>query len=181
MATDVISYVAPSGTEVLNLDSDGDLTVTGQVVGATGDTVAAANVSIADAAASLVAATVEAALAELATPLTLAVGAEAANVIAVTVTGPAAASQYWAILRDANGVESVVGAFTMAETGGGAEVSTTAKPQLLFTTSASGAAILSITDVVGASGSTIYLTVSRASASAGSAGGHPATVAVTFD
>lgn len=45
---------------------------------------------------------------------------------------------------------AVVGEITLAETGVGAEVSTTAKASLLITTDANGAATISITDVGGA-------------------------------
>ena len=47
---------------------------------------------------------------------------------------------------------------TLAETGSGAEVSTTAKPSLIIDTSAAGAAEISVTDVVG-SGMSGYLLV----------------------
>lgn len=113
--------------------------------------------------------------------LTLTVGAEAANVIAVTVAGPASASQYMATLYDANMLLALVGAFTMAETGDGAEASVTAKPRLVFTTSAAGAATLSVTDVAGASGATLILEVKPVSASAGVSGGGSALVTLTFD
>ena len=138
-------------------------------------------VGLEDAAASLVAANVEAAIAELATPLTLTVGAEAADVIAVTVAGPAQVAQYHARLYEATMIEALAAAATMAETGVGAEVSTTAQAALVFTTDASGAATLSITDVAGASSKTFYLEVTPASASAGAKAGPSALVAVTFD
>ena len=115
------------------------------------------------------------------TALTLTAGAEAANVIAVTVAGPAAASQYVATVYDAAMLLGVATAWTMAETGDGAEVSTTAKPRLLFTTSAAGAATLSVTDVAGASGLTVYLEVRPVAASAGISGGGAAIIALTFD
>jgi len=115
------------------------------------------------------------------TALTLTVGAEAANVIGVTVAGPAAASQYMATLYDANMLLALVGAFTMAETGDGAEASVTGKPRLVFTTSAAGAATLSITDVAGASGATLILEVKPVSGSAGVSGGGSALVTLTFD
>jgi len=93
---------------------------------------------------------------------TLTVGTEAANVIAVTVAAPKAeAVQYLAEVFEADMLHALVGAFTMAETGDGAEVSTTAKPSLLFTCSAAGAATLSVTDVAGASGKTVYLRLTR--------------------
>jgi hypothetical protein len=177
---DVISY-SVSGSDVLDLDDSGNLTISGALTGATGATVTAANVSVADAASSLVGTTVEAALAEIATPLTLTAAAESSDVIAVTVAGPAHAAQYVATLYDADMLLSLVGAFTMAETGAGAEVSTTAKPRLLFTTSAAGAATLSVTDVATGSGATVYLEVRPACASAGLGAGQAAVVALTFD
>ena len=113
--------------------------------------------------------------------LTLTVGAEAANVIGITVAGPAAASQYIATVYDSAMLLGVAAAWTMAETGAGAEVSTTAKPRLLFTTDANGAAVLSVTDVAGASGLSVYVEVRPVAASAGVSGGGAAITSITFD
>jgi len=70
--------------------------------------------------------------------------------------------------------------FTLAETGSGSEVSTTAKPRLLIDTDASGDATVSITDVAGASGATVFLQVTPVSTST-NVPGHPRIIEVTFD
>ncbi len=69
----------------------------------------------------------------------------------------------------------------MAETGDGAEVSTTAKPRLLFTASSTGTAELSVTDVAGASGLTVYLEVRPAGALTAAEGRGAAVATLTFD
>lgn len=112
----------------------------------------------------------------------LTVNAESSDTIAVDVQGPQQVSQYVAELYDSSMLEAVVGAFTMAETGAGAEVSTSARPRLIFTTDANGAAELTITDVATGSGATLFLVVKALP----SAGDPPAVVgeyevAVTFD
>jgi len=140
----------------------------------------AINVSVTDGNASLVATNVETALAELATPLTLTPGAEAGNAIPVVIAGPAHAAQYLAEVFDANMLQSLIGAITLAETGAGAEVSVTAKASLLFTTSAAGAATIAVTDVSGASTATFYLRITPAAASAGAKPGPSTIVAITF-
>jgi hypothetical protein len=138
-------------------------------------------IGIEDAAASLKGTTVEAALAEIATPLSLTAGAESGDDIAVTVAGTAHVAQYLAELFDDEMEPLASTAFTMAETGAGAEVSTTAKAKLLFTTSAAGAATLTVHDVAGASGATIYLRVSPCGVSAGAHPSPAAIIALTFD
>jgi hypothetical protein len=113
---------------------------------------------------------------------TMTPAAEAADVIAVALaTGVLAADQYVAEVIDTNS-EVNDAAFTIAETGAGAEVSPTAKARLIFTTDALGVAELSVTDVVGASGSTVYLMV-RPLTAAGASALQPAAgvVALTFD
>ena len=113
---------------------------------------------------------------------TLTVGTEAADVIAVAVAAPKAeAVQYLAEVLEADMLLAVVGNFTMAETGDGAEVSTTARPSLLFTCSADGAAELSITDVNGASGKTMYLRLTPLADSGNATVGGPSIVSMTFD
>lgn len=90
--------------------------------------------------------------------LTTTVGAEAADVISVTLAANYPAKfKVHAHLFDAAMLDALVGAWTMAETGGGAEVSTTAKPGLYITLSATGTATIAVTDVAGASGLTTYL------------------------
>jgi len=130
---------------------------------------------------SLVAGNVNDALDELSLPLNLVAGAEVTNVIPVVVTGPAHVAQYKASVYDADMLHGLVGAWTLAETGAGAEVSTTAKPTLLFTTDANGAATISVTDVAGASGLSVYLEVAPVSVPAGAKAGSPSIVSITFD
>jgi len=113
---------------------------------------------------------------------TLTPGAEVADVIPVAVAGLAAARQYLAEALDDTTMEVSTAAFTIAETGDGAEVSPTARGRLVFTTSAAGAAELSVTDVAGASGKTVYLVVRPLHDSADDLSlAAPAVVAITFD
>jgi hypothetical protein len=93
----------------------------------------------------------------------------------------ASAEAFIAEVYDAN-TEVNDAAFTLAETGDGAEVSTTAKARLIFTTSAAGAATISITDVAGGSGTTVYLSIRRIFTSNDRAvDAAPLYVAATFD
>ncbi len=55
-----------------------------------------------------------------------------------------------ATVYTADMLQGLVGVYTLAETGTGTEISTTAKPTLLFDTDASGDAVIGITDVGGA-------------------------------
>lgn len=116
------------------------------------------------------------------TPLSLTAAAEAANVIAVTMAAYPAAAQYVAEAFDAAMLPALVGAFRIAETGAGSESSSTLKPTLLFKTDANGAAVLSVTDVAGASGLSVFLKVSPAPVQAGTAGNAVgAVIVLTFD
>lgn len=60
---------------------------------------------------------------------------------------------------EANMLQSLVADFRLAETGAGAEVSTTAQPRLLITTSTAGLASVTITDVSTAFVGDVYLVV----------------------
>jgi len=120
-------------------------------------------------------------LSEPGKPISLAAAAESGDNIDVTVTGPARAAQYIARIYDASMDPLAAAAFTLAEVGDGAEVSTTAKAGLLFTTAADGDATLRVHDVSGGSGATLYLFVSPASVQAGGKAGPEAVVALTFD
>lgn len=113
--------------------------------------------------------------------LTLTGSAEAADVIAVAVSGASPSTQYIATVYDAAMLQGLVGAWTLAETGAGAEISTTAKPSLLFSTSSTGAAEVSVTDVAGASGLTVYLEVRPAPDLGALPGRGAALVEMTFD
>lgn len=110
--------------------------------------------------------------------VTLSAGTETANVIPVTVqvvnTGGTSLSD--SVRCIATVVGEAAAAFTLAETGDGAEVSITARPGLVFTTSAAGAATISVTDVAGASGATVTLAVQVVDEL-----GLTSTVEVTFD
>lgn len=141
----------------------------------------AALIGVEDAAASLKGTTVEAALAELSTPVGLSAAAEAGDNIVVTVAGVAQVAQYIARLYDSAALLALSAAFTIAETGAGAEVSTTAKSSLIFTTDANGAASLTLHDVAGASGASLFLEVSPFSVQAGAKASPTGVLAITFD
>ena len=98
--------------------------------------------------------------------VTASVATEAADVIAVTLqlvaadgtTVVARAATVFCKLYDAAMLDAVAASWTMAETGAGEGVSTTAKPALQLTLSAAGGvAVVSVTDVAGGSGATVYL------------------------
>lgn len=114
------------------------------------------------------------------TSLGLSAGAEVANVIPVTVSGPAQAAQYVARVYDADMLLETAANYTLAETGVGAEVSTTAKASLLFTTDANGDATISVTDVSGTSTDTLYLEVSPMGGSGSLPAGGSTILAITF-
>ena len=90
------------------------------------------------------------------TTLALTVAAEDTNVIdiGVQLTDVAGNSVASADAWVCEVVGEAAAVATVAETGAGAELGTTAKPGLGFTLSAAGAATLSVTDVAGASGLT---------------------------
>ena len=79
-------------------------------------------------------------------------------------------------LFDAAMLESLTADFRLAESGAGAPVSTTSKPTVIISTSAAGAATLTVTDVQGASGATVYLVVTPLNKF-----GRPQYLALTFD
>lgn len=117
----------------------------------------------------------------------LAAGAEAGNAIPVTIqlkdmagVNVARAQRLHCRLYDASMLEALVAAFTMAETGAGSEVSTTARPAMLIDTDANGAATLTVTDVSGAFAGTVYLEVIPVIVAAGVEPGVPAIIALTF-
>lgn len=93
------------------------------------------------------------------TTLGLTVGTEDTNVIDIDVQlqdvagNSVASADAWVCTV----VGEAAAVATVAETGAGAELGTTAKPGLGFTLSAAGAAQLAITDVVGASGLTFCI------------------------
>lgn len=77
---------------------------------------------------------------------------------------------------EATGIEAVVGALRLAETGAGAEVTTTANSRLFITTSAAGVATVTVTDQAGASGKTFHIVATPIGRP-----GYPSRLAVTFD
>jgi len=81
------------------------------------------------------------------------VGTEAANAIALTLqTNLKGSFQYQAhLILNATGAIALSAAYTMAVSGGGTAISTTAQGQLTFRTSDAGAAVLTVTDVSGSS------------------------------
>ena len=118
--------------------------------------------------------------------LALSAAAEAADAIVVTVQLEDGAEDSVsealicrAQLLDENAELGAVADWTIAETGAGTEISTTARPALLFQLSAGGAAALTVTDVNGASDTTVYLLV-EVFAGAGDVG-QASYLALTFD
>jgi hypothetical protein len=101
----------------------------------------------------------------------LTVAAEAANAIAVSIemtTFQEALNEYVVAdeqvileiqLLDADGLQAVVGDYTMAETGAGLEISNTAQPRLIIATSAAGVAQVTVTDVSGTSTDNLHMIV----------------------
>lgn len=91
---------------------------------------------------------------------------ETGNAISVTIqmkdpdgTAVARAVDCICYVKDSNGLTGLIGAWRLAETGVGAEVTATAKPTLVITTDAAGAAIITITDVSGSFSGSIFLVV----------------------
>lgn len=119
--------------------------------------------------------------------ITLAAAAEADNAIAVTIQ----VNDY-----DGDAVTAVrrlvchalkadftqdAAALTLAETGAGAEVSTTAKASLYVTTNAAGLAVVTVTDVTTALAGTAYLRVEEVANEDGAARVClPSIIALTF-
>ncbi len=114
---------------------------------------------------------------------TLAAAAEAADVIAITFTAPVASvEQYVVEALDAATMTPLITAFTCAETDVGSEVSPTARPALIFKTDSGGGAEISVTDVVGASGKTVWVMFRPLFEQADVAQQcAPAAISITFD
>lgn len=116
----------------------------------------------------------------------LSIGTEATNVIVLSVqlkdgadANVSAATNIIVHLVDANGIDSLAAAFTLGDSGAGSVVSTTGNARLLYTTDANGLAELDVTDVVGASGATIYAIVTVMSGTTWLGGTD--FIAITFD
>lgn len=113
-------------------------------------------------------------------------GAEVANAIPVVInvvswagTPVSRVQRLLCRVREADMVTGLVAAWTMAETGAGSEVSTSARPELLIDTDASGDATVTVTDVSGAFAGTVYLEVVPVS-TATNVPGTPRIVALVF-
>jgi hypothetical protein len=92
--------------------------------------------------------------------------AESGNAISVLIqlvdpdgNNVARAVDLLCVLRKSDGLIALVGEFTLAETGDGTAVSTTAKPSLIVTTDAEGQCTIAVTDVSGAYTANAYLEV----------------------
>lgn len=117
----------------------------------------------------------------------LTAAAEAGNAIEVTINlvnlaGEAVsrAQRLHCHLYDSAMLDALAAAYTMAETGAGAAVSTSAKPGLLIDTDANGDAKVTVTDVSGVSTATVYLKVDPLPTSGSNKPGVPAMIALTF-
>lgn len=110
--------------------------------------------------------------------VSLSAAAEVGNAIAVTCTltdlygNTIANADQW----KAEVVGEPAADYTIAETGGGAEVSVTGHNELVFAFSAAGAAEITVTDVGGASGEDVVLLLTPTDTF-----GKPASVTLTFD
>ncbi len=111
--------------------------------------------------------------------------ADAGNTVDVTINVTdlegAAVSRAQVLLCElftADMVPALVASWTLAETGVGAEVSTTAKPSLLISTDASGDATVRITDVATGTNADLFLKVTPLSSTGP---GFPTIVAINFD
>jgi hypothetical protein len=113
---------------------------------------------------------------------TLTPAAEAADVIAITFASPiAAVRQYIVEVYDTN-MEVNDAAYTVTENGAGAIVAGDGKARMIFTTDASGAAQIDVTDVVGASNTDVFLSFRQLNSSADAVSQcAPAEVSITFD
>lgn len=113
---------------------------------------------------------------------TLTPGAEAADVIPVVFSSPIAGiRQFVCEVYDTN-MEVNDAAFTLTEDGVGAIVAGDGTARLIFTTDASGDATIDVTDVLGASGSTVFLSFRQLNSSADAVSQcAPAEVSITFD
>ncbi len=118
----------------------------------------------------------------------LTAAAESGNAIAVTIglkdgmgVTLARAQRLKCQILDAAGLIGLVAEWTLAETGAGSEISTTARPTLIIETDASGAAVVTVTDVSGTFAGTVYLEVTPVSlAGASPEPGMPTQIALTF-
>lgn len=168
--------------------ADKGIVFTGAGAAATFDLTAAARTVLDDASTNDMLATLSAQdTRKIAVP-SLTAAAEAGNAIAVTIAlkdgnGNALArtQRLKCQVIGADGVIGLVAAWTLAETGAGSEVSTTARPTLYIDTDANGAATVTVTDVSGVYAGTMYLEVTPISvAGASPVPGMPTMIALTF-
>lgn len=166
----------------------------GSALASTANGLGASLVGIEDSATTITATNVETALAELSNRVrtqlvtcTLTAGGDLGNTQVVTInvvdlngTAVSRAQRLLCELYTADMLHALAAAWTMAETGAGSEVSTTAKPSLLIDTDANGDASLTITDVATGSAATLYLKVTPVPTSGTYLHGTPAIIPVTF-
>lgn len=118
---------------------------------------------------------------------TIALGAEAGDVIAVSLqcvdlagVSVARAQRYVVSLFEATMIEALAAAFTMAATTG-VEVSTTLNARAIIETTAAGVAVIDVSDVATGSGKTIYMIVEPIPLTGVANAGLPVMIAIIFD
>lgn len=167
-----------------------DLSSLGTTTAGTG----AALIGIVDADSTITGTNVDTALTELSARVrtqlvttTLTAAAESGNAIAVTInlvdlagTAVSRAQRLICRLYTADMLQALAAAWTMAETGAGSEISTTAKPSLLIATDANGDATVTVTDVSGVAATTVYLEVTPLPPTGTYMPGCPNIIALTF-
>lgn len=161
--------IAPSSTAdvTVTLPAETSTLANKTELASTANAKGASLIGLEDAAGYLSATDVEAALAEFIAKtriVTTTVNADAGNTIAVDIqiktfgaVNVAAATYVKCKLYDSAMLDAVAASWTMAETGAGSEVTTTAKPAIVIKTDANGAAQLTVTDVATGSNATLYL------------------------
>lgn len=115
--------------------------------------------------------------------ITTEVGTEAANVIALSLSLADSADEVfpeaWTAevkLMESTGILCVASAFRLSDGGSGTMVTDTNNARAIFTSDASGDIAVNVSDVAGASGSTIYAMITRLGGY-----GSSAYTAITFD
>lgn len=121
--------------------------------------------------------------------LSLVAAAEAGNARVVTLnlvdvfgTALNRVQRCRAVVLDANGLQTVVGGWTIGVGGGGTAVTGNTQPSVIFDTNATGDATLTVTDVSGAAATTVRLVVQPLSdgATFGTGTGYPAEIGLLF-
>lgn len=119
---------------------------------------------------------------------TLSAAAEAADAIVVTLntvdlagTAVSRAQHYHLELFQPTMIAALAAAYTMAESGAGSMISTTANAGLIILTDASGDAAITVTDVAGGSDQTVILKATPIGVSGTYTFGLPTYLILTFD